>query len=136
MVNSAPTTTAGEGRLVVSLVAGAFVFYVCIAIVSFLPDYLGLSPSSNIYFGAWFLGAGLSSACGVEVAKRVAPNFNRIGLIVLMVAPIALLAVGMFFASTHFSDRTMIAVLTALLGIALGLRLVFSDLMKSKPDAK
>lgn len=136
MVDNTPTKTASEGRLVVSLIAGALVFYVAIAIVSVLPDYVGLSPGSSTYIGAWFLGAGLSSAFGVEVANRVAPNFNRIGLIVLMVAPIALLAVGMFFAAPNFSDQTMLAALSAFLGTAIGLGVTFRDLMNSKPDAK
>jgi len=135
MVDEAPTKTAGEGKLVVSLIAGALVFYVCIAIVSVVAD-AGLSPGSGTYIGAWFLGAGLSSAFGVEVAKRVAPNFYRIGLIVLMVAPIALLAVGMFFAAPNFSSKTMVAVLSAFLGTAIGLGVTFRDLMKSNPDAK
>jgi hypothetical protein len=130
MVDNPPTKAAREGRLVVSLVAGALVFYVCIAIVSIVAD-AGFSPNSGSYIGAWFLGAGLSSAFGVEVAKRVAPNFNRIGLIVLMVAPIALLAVGMFFSAPKFSDKTMVAVLSAFLGTAIGLGVTFRDLMKS-----
>ena len=136
MDDNAPTRAAGEGRLVMSLIAGTLVFYVCIAVVSILPDYVGLTPGSNVYLGAWFLGAALSSHFGVEVAKRVAPNFNRVGLIVLMVAPFALLAAGMFFASSHFSSRSIIAVLTAFLGTGLGLHAVFRDQMNSKPDAK
>jgi hypothetical protein len=135
MVDKAPTKTAGEGRLVVSLIAGALVFYICIAIVSVVAD-AGLSPGSGTYIGAWFLGAGLSSTFGVEVAKRVAPNFNRIGLIVLMVAPIALLAVGIFFAASNFSSKTMVAVLSAFLGTSIGLGVTFRDLMESKPEAK
>ena len=135
MADNAPTKTAGEGKLVVSLIAGALVFYICIAIVSAVAD-AGFSPGSGTYIGAWFLGAGLSSAFGVEVAKRVAPNFNRIGLIVLMVAPITLLAVGMFFAAPNFSSKTMVAVLSAFLGTSIGLGVTFRDLMESKPDAK
>ncbi|RTM03369.1 MAG: hypothetical protein EKK31_18580 [Hyphomicrobiales bacterium] len=130
MADNAPTRAAGEGWLVVSLIAGALVFYVCIAIVSVVVD-AGLSPNSSTYIGAWFLGAGLSSAFGVEVAKRMAPNFNRIGLIVLMVAPIALLAIVMFFAAPQFSDKTIMAVLSAFLGTAIGLGVTFRDLMKS-----
>jgi hypothetical protein len=61
----------------------------------------------------------------------VAPNFNRIGLIVLMVTPIALLAVGLFFAAPNFSSKTMLSVLCALLGTAVGLGVTFRDLMKS-----
>jgi hypothetical protein len=130
-------TTAGEGKRVLSLVVGAIVFYVCLAIVSVvtdweLPSLTGSEGSvSTTYIGSWFLGAGLSSAFGVEMAKRVAANFNRIGLIFLMVAPIALIAMGMFFAADHFTSRTIVIFLCALLGSAIGLGVTFRDLMKS-----
>ncbi len=134
MVDNAPTKTAGEGKRVASLVAGAVVFYAGIAIVSLLVNFL-LSPGSGTYLGVWFLGAGLSSAFGVEVAKRIAPNFNRIGLILLMVVPIALLAVGTFFGAAVFSSQTFVDVLSALAGAVIGLGVTFRDLMKSRPTA-
>jgi len=130
-------TTAGEGKRVLSLVAGAIVFYVGLAIVSIvtdweLPSLTGSDGSvSTIYIGSWFLGAGLSSGFGVEMAKRVAANFNRIGLILLMVAPLAFLAIGMFLAADHFSSRTIVIFLCAFLGSAIGLGVTFRDLMKS-----
>jgi hypothetical protein len=136
MVDSAQNKTKEESRQVVSLVAGAIVFYVCMAIVTVVADKVIPIGSAGNYVGspyiaAWFLGAGLSSAFGVEAAKRVAPNFNRVGLIVLMVAPIALLAVGIFFASSNFSSEMIVAVLSAFTGIAVGLGFTFRDLMKS-----
>jgi hypothetical protein len=130
-------TTAGEVRRVLSLVAGAIVFYVGLAIVSVVTDWeLPADKSvSGTYIGSWFLGAGLSSGFGVEMATRVAANFNRIGLILLMVAPLAFLAIGIFFAADHFSSRTIEIVLCALLGSAVGLGVTFRDLMKSKGAA-
>jgi hypothetical protein len=136
MVDGSPLKVADEGKLVLSVVAGALVFYVCIALVSFLVDYAGPSPGSSTYFGAWFLGAGLSSSFGVEVAKRIAPSFNRIGLIVLMIAPIALFAVATFFTASNVPGPEMAALLSALLGTAVGLYWTFRDLLKPKPDAK
>jgi hypothetical protein len=130
-------TTAGEGKRVLSLVVGAIVFYVCLAIVSVVTDWelrslTGSDGSvSTTYIGSWFLGAGLSSAFGVDMAKRVAANFNRIGLIMLMVVPLAFLAIGMFLAADHFSSHTIVVVLCALLGSAIGLGVTFRDLMKS-----
>lgn len=130
MDDSASSKTREEGRQVVALVAGAIIFYVCIVIVAVIADK-ALSPGSSTYFGAWFLGAGLSSSFGVEAAKRIAPNFNRIGLIVLMVAPIALLAIGMFMVSSNFSSQMMVALLSGFVGTAIGLGVTFRDLMKS-----
>ena len=80
------------------------------------------------YIGAWFLGAGLSSAFGVQVAKRVAPNFNRIGLILLMLAPIVLFAIAGGYAARVLSDQVIVAVLSALLGTAIGLGVTFREL--------
>jgi hypothetical protein len=140
MVDNAPTKTAGEGKLVMSLIAGALVFYVCMVITSFVAGWAASPQSGNYmggnYIGAWFLGAGLSSAFGVEVAKRVAPNFNRIGLILLMVVPIVLLAIGVLYAARILSEQAIVAVLSALLGTAIGLGVTFRDFMKTKPDAK
>ncbi len=130
MADDTSTQTEVEGKRVVSLIAGALLFYVCVAIVSVVAD-MGFSPSSGTYIGVWFLGAGLSSSFGVQVAKLLAPNFNRIGLIVLMVAPIALLAVWMFFAAPQFLSTTMVAILSAFTGTAIGLYATFRDLMKS-----
>ena len=126
-------TTAGEGKRVLSLVVGAIVFYVCLAIVSVVTDWELPSDRSvsGFYIGSWFLGAGLSSAFGVEMAKRVATNFNRIGLILLMIAPLAYIAIGIFFAAGHFSSKTIVIVLCALTGSAIGLGVTFRDLMKS-----
>ena len=131
-MDNIPAATAGEGKRVLALIAGAFVFYVCIVIVSFLADWIS-SPTSGTYIGAWFLGAGLSSALGVEVAKRLAPNFNRIGLIILMVAPVALFAIAVLFAAWAFPSQILVAGLSALVGTAIGLGVTFSDLMKSRP---
>jgi hypothetical protein len=124
---------ASEGKRVLSLVVGAVVFYVCLAIVSVVTDWELQSDRSvsGFYIGSWFLGAGLSSAFGVEMAKRVAANFNRIGLILLMVAPLACIAIGIFFAAGHFSSKTIVVVLCALTGSAVGLGVTFRDLMKS-----
>lgn len=124
---------ASEGRLVIAVVAGAIVFYACMAAVSELTDWLFLSsstsadPVSNTYIAAWALGAGLSSAFGVEVAKRVAPNFNRVGLIVLMVAPIVLVAVGVYLNAQVFSVHTLGAVACALAGTVFGLWWTFHE---------
>lgn len=125
--------TAGEGKRVLSLVVGAVVFYVCLAIVSVVTDWELPSDRSvsGTYIGSWFLGAGLSSAFGVEMAKRVAANFNRIGLILLMVGPIAFFATAIFFAAGHFSSHAIVVVLCALTGSAIGLGVTFRDLMKS-----
>ena len=38
--------------------------------------------------------------------------------------------------ASHFPIEAMLAVVNAFLGIAIGLRVTFRDLMKSKPDAK
>lgn len=132
-----PARAAGKGKRVLSLVAGAVVFYVCLAIVWAVTGWW-LQPDGTVswaYVVSWFLGAGLSSAFGVETAKRVSADFSRTGLILLMVAPVAFLAVEIIFAAGAVSSNTIGIALCALLGSAAGLGVTFRDLMKSGGDA-
>ena len=80
---------------------------------------------------AWLIGAGFVSGAGAEVAKWIAPSFNRIGLIVLMVAPLALLAVVMLLIWGSLSGLTLNMVVFSFIGTAIGLARTFGDMMKT-----
>jgi hypothetical protein len=43
---------------------------------------------------------------------------------------------GMFFVASHFPYRGDVSLVSAFLGIAIGFRVTFRDLMKSKSDAQ
>ena len=127
----------GEGKRVLALVAGAAIFYVGLVVLAVLTDWIlpWLTGSdgtiSTLYAVAWLLGAGLVSGVGVDAAKRIAPSFNRVGLIVLMVAPVAVLAVVMFFARSGFSGHTMMAVIMSFIGTGIGLSRTLADMPKA-----
>ncbi len=141
MVDNTSTKTVGEGQRVASVVVGAAIFYVGLVIIAVVTDWAlpWLTNSdggiSILYIVAWVLGSGLVSALGAEAATRIAPSFNRVGLIVLMVAPVAILAVVMFFASRLFSWQTMTAVIFSFIGTGIGLSRTFNDMAAKRTNS-
>jgi hypothetical protein len=129
-----PAKPAAEARGVLALIAGAVAFYVCIAVVALITDRLlpsfvnSDSTISGTYIVAWILGAGISSAVGVEVAKWILPAFNRIGFIVLAVLPIALYVVGLLAFGGQLSLGQLEASICALIGTIIGLGMTLRDL--------
>lgn len=131
MTGNALPKAAGEASLVLSLLFGALAFYVCLAITWFLPDFLGL-PFGPFYLLVSVVGAGASTVAGAQVAEYVSPNFNRVGLVVLMATPTALLSIGLIFVASHFPWSIMLPFLADVLGIAIGLGATFHELIKSR----
>jgi hypothetical protein len=131
-------TPASEGRQVLAVVAGIVVFYALIVVVTLIADRLLPASTeadgtiSGSFIMAWILGAGIASAVGVEVAKWIAPRFNRVAFILLAIVPIALYAVAVFVFADRLSMLQLEASICALIGTAVGLGIVFKDLWSAK----
>jgi hypothetical protein len=129
-----PQTPASEGRQVLAVVAGIVVFYALIVVVTLITDWLlpGMTSSDGTISGpfivAWIIGAGLASGIGVEVAKWIAPRFNRVAFVLLAIVPIALYAVAVFVFANRLSLLEVEASICALIGTAVGLGITFKDL--------